>query len=804
MKISYNWLKEYVDLNMSAEELANKVTLTGIEVDSVIHPAAGLKKIVVGYVEATKPHPDSDHLQLCQVQISADETVQIVCGAPNVAAGQKVIVALPGSRIANNEKIKKGKLRGEISNGMICALQEIGFSDDVTPQAYADGIYVLPATAEVGQPVYGYLGMDDAILDLEITPNRADALSMRGVAHEVAAIYGEQVHFPAVKLAEATKPASTVLQVKVDDVQDAPSYNLRVIENVTIKPSPLWLQRRLWNAGVRPINNVVDITNLIMIDHGQPLHAFDYDQIGGQTIEVRRAQAGEKLTTLDGNDHDLTPDDIVIANDTTALNLAGVMGGLGSEITNKTTTVILEAAVFEPTHIRKTAQRFNLRSEASSRFEKGVNRTDVLTALDHAASLIADLADATVLAGRLAPTAITPENVTVTVSTKRINQVLGTTITTAEVKAIFERLGFGVTEAAGVFTVSVPPRRWDIAIEADLIEEVARLYGYDRLPETLTASASTPGLLTPRQKLIRRLASNLEANGLSQALSYALTTADKAAAFKLKASQPTSVDWPMTVDHATLRMNLISGLLDDLAYNAARKQQNVALYEQGRVFLKQHATTVRPHELEYLAGAITGDWQLGAWNQPAQPIDFYQLKGIVVSVLAEFHLTTAPEFVATARHQDMHPGRTADILVGNQIVGFLGQIHPRIGKQYRLPATYVFQLDLEQLLALEAQLVVYTPVARYPAITRDVALVVDETVTNAALEATILAHGGAYLTDVHLFDLYAGRHIDAGKKSLAYTLTYQNPAATLTDAEVTTAFDKVIAVLETEHGATIR
>jgi len=804
MKISYNWLKEYVDLNMSAEELANKVTLTGIEVDGVIHPDAGLKKIVVGYVESTKPHPDSDHLQLCQVQISPEETVQIVCGAPNVAAGQKVIVALPGSRIANNEKIKKGKLRGEISNGMICALQEIGFSDDVTPQAYADGIYVLPADVEVGQPVYAYLGMDDAILDLEITPNRADALSMRGVAYEVAAIYDEPVHFPAVDLKESEKQASSVLQAKVADPTDAPSYNLRVIENVTIKPSPLWLQRRLWNAGIRPINNVVDITNLIMIDYGQPLHAFDYAKIGGQTIEVRRAQADESLTTLDGNDHDLTTDDIVITNGADVLNLAGVMGGLESEITTETKTVILEAAVFEPTHIRKTAQRFNLRSEASSRFEKGVNTGAVLAALDEAASLMAELADATVLAGRVSPTVLAPKDTVVNVSTQRINQVLGTTISTAEVQAIFVRLGFGVTEADGKFTVSVPARRWDIAIEADLIEEVARLYGYDRLPETLTASASTPGLLTPRQQLIRRLESKLEANGLSQALSYALTTADKAAAFRLTNSEPTSVDWPMTVDHATLRMNLVSGLLDDLAYNAARKQQNVALYEQGRVFLKQHATTVRPHELEYLAGAITGDWQTAAWNQTAQPIDFYQLKGIVEAELAEFNLNEAPEFVATARHSDMHPGRTADILVGSQIVGFLGQIHPRVAKQYRLPATYVFQLDLEQLLGLDSQAVVYQPVPRYPAITRDVALVVNETTTNAALEATIQAHGGAYLTKVQLFDVYAGHHIEAGKKSLAYTLTYQNPADTLTDDQVNDAFAKVVSALQDEHDATIR
>lgn len=803
MKVSYNWLKKYVDLTDTPEALANKITLTGLEVDNVRHPAAGLKKIVVGWVKSVRKHPNSDHLNICQVDVGEEAPIQIVCGAPNIAAGQKVIVALSGARIADNVKIKKGKLRGAVSNGMICALQEIGYSDAVTPQAYADGIYVLPDDAEVGAPVYPYLGMDDAILDIEITPNRADALSMWGVAYEVAAEYDQTVHFPEVDLQESDQPVADVLQAKVADVQDAPSYNLRVLENVTVKPSPLWIQRRLWNAGIRPINNVVDVTNLLMLDYGQPLHAFDYQKIGGHTIEVRRAEKDEALTTLDGQERQLTSEDIVITNGAQALNLAGVMGGLDTEITTKTTTVILEAAVFDAAHIRKTAQRYNLRSEASSRFEKGVNQATVLTALDHAASLIATLGKGTVLQGRVSPTSVQPEPVTVQLTTAKTNQVLGTDLSSAEIKQTFNQLGFGVTEKAGTFTVSVPPRRWDIKIPADLIEEVARIYGYEHLPATLPASA-TPGVLTAKQQLQRRLAATLEGNGLDQALSYALTTTAKASAFQLGTSQPTKVTWPLSVDHTTLRMNLISGLLDDLAYNTARKQTDVALYEQGKVFLKTDAKTARPTEVAYLAGAITGNWQAAAWNQKAVPVDFYRIKGIVAAVLTDFNLADTPEYLATTRHQDMHPGRTADILVANDIVGFVGQIHPRVAKKAHIAPTYVFQLDLDHLAELAKKKVQYQPVPRYPAVTRDVALVVDQSVTNAALKATIMTHGGAYLTDVALFDVYAGRHIEAGRKSMAYTLTYQNPAATLTDDQVNEAFAKVVAALKDEHGAKIR
>lgn len=806
MKVSYNWLKEYVDVTATPAELADKITLTGIEVEGVSRLADGLKKIVVGYVETAKPHPNSDHMTICQVNVGAEALLQIVCGAPNIAAGQKVIVALPGARIADNVKIKKGKLRGEMSNGMICALQEIGFGNDIAPQSYDTGIYVLPADAKVGDPVYPYLGMDDAVLDLAITPNRADAMSMHGVAYEVAAIYGEDVHFPKTTLTEdPNSHIADYITAHVDNETDAPSYNLRVIKNIKIQPSPLWLQKRLWNAGIRPIDNIVDVTNYMMLTFGQPMHAFDYDQIGSKEIVVRRATANEPLTTLDGEERTLTPDDVVITNGKVPTALAGVMGGLDSEITAKTKTVALESALFNPTLIRKTAQRYNLRSEASSRFEKGTNRGIVLEVLDAAAAMMAELSGGQVVSGVASTTQLTAAPVQVTVTQDQINHKLGTAITIPEITNIFQRLHFGVIETQGTFTVSVPTHRWDIHIAADLIEEVVRLYGYDRVPATLTASASTPGILTASQRLMRQIDQQLEGSGLSQAISYALTTPDKAQAFNLHRDwQPTSVDWPMTQDHQTLRMSLISGLLDDLAYNVARKQNNVALYEKGRIFVKDAADQARPAEIEHLAGAVTGIWRAASWQQKEQLVDFYQLKGIVDQLLAKLHFTAAIRYVATEKRPEMHPGQTADIYVGDVLVGFIGQIHPQVAQRQHLAATFVFELDMTCLQTLAATPVVFQPVAKYPAVTRDIALLVDHNVQHQDIVNAIYAKGGAFLQDVTLFDLYEGHHVAPGKKSLAYTLTYQNENGTLTDDQVNQAFAKIQKLVVTDFNAEIR
>ncbi|MCD5000937.1 phenylalanine--tRNA ligase subunit beta [Enterococcus saccharolyticus] len=806
MLVSYKWLNEYLDLSsVSPQELADKMSVTGIEVEAVEVPEEGLKKIVVGEVVECVDHPDSDHLHICQVNIGEEELSQIVCGAPNVKAGIKVIVALPNSRIAGNVKIKKGKMRGQVSNGMICSLQEIGYSDSVIPKEYSEGIQYLPADAVPGEPVFSYLDMDDAIIELSITPNRADALSMRGVAYEVGAIYNQVPTFKDEKLNEVAKKASEKISVRVEDEKDAPAYQIRVIENVKIAPSPQWLQNILMNAGIRPINNVVDVTNYILLLFGQPLHAFDYDRLGSQEIFVRRAHEGEELVTLDDVTRKLTKENIVITNGKVPVALAGVMGGLDSEIVETTTTVALEAALFDPLSIRRTSKQFNLRSESSSRFEKGINKATVGEACDVAAAMIASLAGGEVLNGAVKGSEVTVEDVKVEISLERINHYLGTELTVSQVNGIFEALGFDYTETEGHYVVVVPPRRWDISIEADIIEEVARIYGYNNLPSTLPSGETVAGALTRAQRLTRKVRSLLEGNGVNEAISYALTTEEKSTSFMMKESQATRLDWPMTEDRAVLRLNLISGLLDDVAYNVARKNTQLALYEIGRVFYQnEDAKTKLPLEENHVAFALSGEWTTRDWQGKGEKVDFYHAKGIVDQLVEMLSLEEVVTFEKISDMPDMHPGRTAAIYLGEEKVGFVGQIHPTVAKAYDIPETYVAELNLEALLASDAGKLVYAPVSKFPAVSRDIALLVKEDISNQTITQEITKAAGKLLTDVELFDVYQGKNIEAGHKSLAYSLTFVNPEATLTDEEINRAMNKVTKALTDNLEAVIR
>jgi len=802
MKISYNWIKEYLDLNVKPVDLAEKIERTSVEVDGVTTPSDGLKKIVVGHVLSMEAHPDSDHLHVCQVDVGEDEPLQIVCGAPNVAAGQNVIVALPGSRIADNVKIKKSKMRGIPSAGMICALQEIGFPEDVVPKDYVDGIYVLPEDATPGDAVYDYLGMNDSLIDLDVTPNRGDMLSLYGTLHDLAAIYDKPVELDHPEVKEDGAAIADQLTIHVDEAL-SPQYRMRLVKNVKLAPSPMWLQIRLWNAGMRPINNVVDITNYIMMKYGQPLHAFDYDKFNGEDVYVRTAKAGEKLTTLDENDHDLDENDIVIADQKGPIALAGVMGGLDASIQDGTTTVAIESAVFEHDHIRKAAQRHNLHTDASQRFERGVNQAGVQEALDAAAQMMNELADGEVQKGSVVGSSNIPEPAVIDITLTHVNAILGTELTMAQVSHILESLGFEVTVNGDTLTVTVAVRRNDIHIPADLLEEIARIYGYDQLPATLPTGRMTMGTLTTKQRLMRATRHSLEGLGLNQAISYALTTEEKAKMFMMQASETTNLSWPMSMDHAVLRMNVVSGLLDDIAYNSARKVKDVALYEQGRVFYREDGND-RPSEEEHIAGAITGTLMPEAWNQPAQPVDFFQMKGIVAAYLKDMAVNGDVTYEPNADMPEMHPGRTADVLVHGHRIGFLGQIHPLIAKQFKIGATYVFELNLQAIIDMPKQENQYDVISRYPAITRDIAMLVDDDVTNDQVVALIERRGGAFLQSVKLFDVYDGVKVPKGKKSLAYTLTYQDKHETLVDDAVTQAFEKVSKRLEDDLGAQIR
>lgn len=805
MKVSYQWLQEYLDLDVAPQDLAEKIARTSVDINDVYSLSDGLKKIVVGEVLKCEEHPDSDHLHVCQVDVGEEEPIQIVCGAPNVQEGKKVIVALHGARIADNQKIKRGKIRGVESNGMLCALQEIGFSDKIAPKDYEDGIYFLPDDAKNGESVFKYLGMDDTIIDTDVTPNRGDMLSIYGNVNDIAAFYGLTPHFKEIAIkAEGSEKTNELLQAEITDTKIAPTYKLRVIKGVKIAESPLWLQIRLWNSGIRPVNNVVDVTNYVLLKYGQPLHSYDYDQLSGKKFGVRHANEGEKFVTLDGEEQILKATDIVVTVNDQPVALAGTMGGEKTAVNDDTTTVTLEAAIFDPVMVRKQARRLDLHSESSMRFERGINPATVEIALNEAAEMIKELAGGTITAGIVTGSEAPAIDNPIKLSLTKINHVLGTALTMDQVTDIFARLAFTyAVDDDDQLTVIVPARRWDISLAADLYEEIARIYGYDNLPSTLPIMTRNRGGLTPRQRFIRASRHDLEGMGLTQAISYSLITVERAKQFQINPlAEPMKLDFPMSSDHVATRMNIISGLLNDISYNVARNVDNVALYEVGRVFLPMGDE--RPLEQEHLAAAVTGQMVANSWNKKDQSVDFFQVKGIVERYLKNMGIAGKISYVPTSDRPEMHPGRTANIKIDDQLVGFIGQVHPQTAKEYKIPETYVFELNLESLLAAPKIENEYTPISKYPSITRDIALLVNDDVENATIVEAIKQKGGAYLKDIHLFDVYAGSHLPAGKKSLAYTLTYQDDKETLTEDQVNAAFNKVTAYLHDKVNAEIR
>ncbi|MFD3060022.1 phenylalanine--tRNA ligase subunit beta [Streptococcus agalactiae] len=801
MLVSYKWLKELVDVDVTTAELAEKMSTTGIEVEGVETPAEGLSKLVVGHIVSCEDVPDT-HLHLCQVDTGDDELRQVVCGAPNVKTGINVIVAVPGARIADNYKIKKGKIRGMESLGMICSLQELGLSESIIPKEFSDGIQILPEGAIPGDSIFSYLDLDDEIIELSITPNRADALSMRGVAHEVAAIYGKKVHFEEKNLIEEAERAADKISVVIES-DKVLSYSARIVKNVTVAPSPQWLQNKLMNAGIRPINNVVDVTNYVLLTYGQPMHAFDFDKFDGTTIVARNAENGEKLITLDGEERDLIADDLVIAVNDQPVALAGVMGGQSTEIDSSSKTVVLEAAVFNGTSIRKTSGRLNLRSESSSRFEKGINYDTVSEAMDFAAAMLQELAGGQVLSGQVTEGVLPTEPVEVSTTLGYVNTRLGTELTYTDIEEVFEKLGFAISGSEVKFTVLVPRRRWDIAIQADLVEEIARIYGYEKLPTTLPEAGATAGELTSMQRLRRRVRTVAEGAGLSEIITYALTTPEKAVQFSTQPTNITELMWPMTVDRSALRQNVVSGMLDTIAYNVARKNSNLAVYEIGKVFEQTgNPKEDLPTEVETFTFALTGLVEEKDFQTKAKPVDFFYAKGIVEALFIKLKLDVT--FVAQKGLASMHPGRTATILLDGKEIGFVGQVHPQTAKQYDIPETYVAEINLSTIESQMNQALIFEDITKYSSVSRDIALLLAESVSHHDIVSAIESSGVKRLTAIKLFDVYAGNNIAEGYKSMAYSLTFQNPNDNLTDEEVAKYMEKITKSLVEKVNAEIR
>ncbi|WP_316570913.1 phenylalanine--tRNA ligase subunit beta [Neobacillus sp. YIM B06451] len=802
MFVSYKWLQDYVDLSgVTAEELAEKITKSGIEVEGVETLNEGITGVVIGHVLEREQHPNADKLSKCLVDVGEEAPVQIICGAPNVAKGQKVAVAKTGAVLPGNFKIKRAKLRGEESNGMICSLQELGMEGKIVPKEYAEGIFVFPESVTPGEDAIATLNRDDKVLELGLTPNRADCLSMLGVAYEVGAILGREVKFPEIKLDEAGEKASDYIKVTVEAEEDNPLYAAKVIKNVKIGPSPLWMQTRLMAAGIRPHNNVVDITNYILLEYGQPLHAFDYDKLGSKEILVRRAHDGETIVTLDDAKRTLTTDHLVITNGTEPVALAGVMGGANSEVSSSTTTVLLEAAYFTGSTIRKSSKDHGLRSEASSRYEKGVDPNRVREAGERAAALMAEYAGGEVLEGTVIADALSVEPAVVSITMEKLNSVLGMQLSIDEVTDILARLKFDVSVEGETVTVIVPTRRGDITIEEDLIEEVARLYGYDNIPKTLPAGEQSAGKLTPYQAKRRVVRRYLEGAGLYQAVTYSLTSEEKVAQYALEKTDAIKLAMPMSEERSQLRLSIVPQLLEVLKYNGARQADSLAVYEIGAVFLSKGEEL--PVEEEHLAAAVTGLWVSNPWQGEKKPVDFFVLKGILEGLSEKLGLDGRVEF-AQAQLDGMHPGRTADILLDGKRIGFIGQIHPTAQKELDLKDTYVFELKLGELLEAGTEPLHYEPIPRFPSITRDIALVADKETPAGKLRSIILEAGNPLLKEASVFDLYEGANMEAGKKSIAFSLKYANPERTLTDEEVTKVHEKVLAALKEQAGAVLR
>ena len=797
MLVSYNWLKQYTNVEDNANALAEKITRGGIEVEGVEYLAEEISNVVVGYVVSKEKHPDAEKLNVCQVNVGEEENLQIVCGAPNVDAGQYVIVAKVGAKLPGI-KIKKAKLRGVESQGMICSLAELGLSKSVVPKNYQEGIYVFETDQELGSDVVEVLGLNDYILDLSITPNRADALSMRGLTYELGALYNNKVDFNDVEKEENYEATSLQVAIESDSCRN---YVGQVVKNVEVKSSPLWLQTRLMNSGIRPINNIVDITNYVLLEFGQPMHAFDKDLVGDKIV-VRDAKEGEVLETLDGEERKLQTSDLVITDGTRAIALGGVMGGKNTEVSEETKNIILESAYFNPTTVRRTSAAHGLRSDSSARFEKGIDPNMQKAALARAVELILELCPNAVVESSVGVVNKEEEKV-VEITTSYINNYLGITLSTEEIAAILEGLSFTVEVTGENLVVKVPTRRPDISIKQDLVEEVIRIYGYDNLASTLPKfSKTTKGGLTYSQRMVRDLRAVYASLGFNDTINYSLVSEEEATEYTLEDHHKVRLLMPMTETHSTLRQSLVPGLLNTVQYNVARKQKDLKLLEIGRVFFGSGDDNIQPKETLYLSASLTGEERATKWLKESSSLDFFAAKGYLEVVFDRLGLDEKVTY-KKSKLEGMHPGRFAEVYLGEKRIGFIGEVHPQVADKLGLNTTYVFEINLDEVISESKVKPKYEEVTKYPEITRDIAMLVDVKDEYQNIYNVIESVNSKLITKVELFDLYVGAELLVGKKSLALTITYSDKQKTLTDEEVTAVHDKVLSAL-TEYGAIIR
>jgi phenylalanyl-tRNA synthetase beta chain len=804
MKVSLKWLSDYVDIKLSPRQLADRLIMAGLEVKNIQTTGGAWDNVVVGEVIAVEPHPNADRLKLATVNLGTEQ-ITVVCGAPNIEAGQRVPFARVGARLIDGHSgevvlLKPAKIRGVISQGMVCSEKELGISDR------HEEIMVLPQVAPVGMPLNDYLG--DTILDLDITPNRPDCLSVVGIAREVAALTGEPLHLPRIGYQETEGPIESFVSVDIAEPELCPRYCASLITGIKVGPSPSWLQQRLNDCGMRPINNVVDVTNYVMLEHGQPLHAFDYHRLEGRQIIVRRAKNGESITTLDGSKRALNSDILVIADKEKAVAVAGIMGGLDSEVTDKTTAILLESANFNPTVIRRGCSHLQLQSEASTRFDKGLNPELTVIPLRRATQLLLELA-----AGRAARGIIDVypgkcETKPISITPREVERLSGLKVNSDSIRKILEALGFECRQgdSGSPISASVPYWRSDVKCSADLVEEVARIIGYEEIPTTRLGSPlpEQKSQLSPearRRNLKDKLRNILTGLGFQEILTYSLVSLEKLQKLSAKLElgiQPLKVANPMTKEQEYLRTSLRAGLLATLARNQKFEQAGIRLFEIGKVFLPQAGDL--PDEREMLCSVLSGPRSELSWQADSEVLDFFDAKGVAENLLSHFGLKAS--FV-DSDDESLFPGRGADIIVDGDTIGVVGNLHPKVAQAYELTGgACLVEIDLEKLLTKTAPTRRYQAIPRFPSVWRDIALVVDEQVSYGKLEELIQSF--PLVTRITLFDVYRGEQIPKGKKSFAIRIVYQSPSHTLTDEEVNQTQEQMLASLHRELGATLR
>lgn len=801
MIITVNWLREYVDFDITPEELSDKLTMTGLEVESVEYRGKGLENVVVAQILGIKPHPDAEKLSLCDVS-DGEKNYSIVCGADNMRAGDKVALAKigtnlpPGPKFPEGMTIKKAKIRGEVSEGMLCAENELGIGGE------GEGIMILAPSATVGSRLIDEIGLNDVVFEINITPNRPDCLSVLGVAREVSAILGTKLNYPNLSVKERGEDIHELAKVELLDREKCPRYSCRVIKNVNIGPSPMWLKSRLESSGVRSINNVVDVTNYVLLELGQPLHAFDYDLLEGRKIVVRAAGDGEVIKTLDGVERKLTPEDLLICDGKRPVALAGVMGGENTEVSVSTKNILLESAYFDPATIRKTSRKTGLKSESSYRFERGVDPNGITKALDRAAEMMRELSGGQIAKGRIDEYPVKIEPSLVGLSIKRVNSLLGTSIDPGEVMRIAEGLGLENAQSSnGDLVFRIPTYRVDLTREIDLIEEFARLYGYGGIPSSLPAAIMKSEGIDPEKRVQARLKEIFISGGFHEAINYSFEDYEMLTLFGK--TEALGILNPLSSEGSVMRTSLLPGLLRNTALNLNRQEQDVRLFEIGKIFIPSGKGKL-PVEITKLAAAATGRRQPELWDK--EEFDFFDFKSLLEKGFDALSISGSVKFSRAPEIGFLHPGKSAVITIGNDDCGFIGELHPDLRDKFEISKRlYVMEIDLDKIAGEYGELKkAFSPLPRFPSVRRDIALIVDEETPVSSILKEIGRTGSKLIEDAEVFDVFTGSPIEKGKKSVAVSLQLRASDKTLTEEEINKVQDKTIKNLQLALGAELR